>query len=124
MQTLEYQRLDATGVAPFANQFKGPLDARALLGDQIEAGYWDIVWSDVSYLGSALSDAFIVLRLVTNDWEEMGLVYLENNITDWALGKYQYPELSESADISAYPSIGCNIDQMGHVPLLASLTVT
>ena len=110
---LEYQRLDATGEAMYRNQFNGPLDATALLGEQIEAGYWDIEWWTVSYVGSALSDAFIVLELVTDDWEEMGLIYMENNFTDWALGTYSYPVDGDTAE---YPNIGCNSDRMGHVP--------
>lgn len=111
-QTMEYQRLDAAGTAMYGNQFSGPLDANALLGDQIEGGYYDIDWPTVSYVGSALSDAFIVLDLVTADWEEVGLIYMGNNLTDWALGQYSYPESLDPMDT---PYIGCNSDRMGHV---------
>jgi len=43
----------------------------------------------------------------------LGLIYMENNFTDWALGTYSYPV---GGDTAVYPNIGCNIDRMGHVP--------
>merc|ERR1719495_3113018 len=48
-KTVEYIRMDKWKEAMYRNQFNAPLDARALLGDQIEAGYTDIVWSEVEY---------------------------------------------------------------------------
>ena len=115
---MEYQRLDAMGSAMYRNQFNAPLDANALLGTQIEPGYDDVLWSDVSYKGSALSDAFILLNMVTNDWEELGLIYMENNFTSWALGEYSWPAATAGDDeVNAdIPYIGCNVDRMGHVP--------
>jgi hypothetical protein len=111
---MEYNRLDSKTQAMYRNQFNAPLDARALIGDQLDAGYDDIVWSDVEYIGSALSDAEVLLSLVTDDWEELGLVFMENNFTDWAQGTAQWSD--DSSPNSAHPFIGCNVDRMGHVP--------
>jgi len=115
-KTMEYRRLDDMGSAMFRNQFNAPLDAEALLGDQIELGYEDIVWADVSYKGSVLSDAEILLAMVTDDWEELGLTYMQNNFTDWALGTFQWDDNDTSPLTPNTPYIGCNVDRMGHVP--------
>ena len=115
---MEYQRLDRFASAMYRNQFNSPLDATALLGDKIQIGYDDLMWSEAKYVGSALTDASIVLAMVTNDWEELGLTYLTTNFTDWAQGKYSWPHhtaMDMPADVNI-PRIGCNTDRMAHVP--------
>merc|ERR550525_1943432 len=111
---MEYNRLDAITQAMYRNQFNAPLDARALLGDQIEAGYYGIEWETVTYVGSALTDAEILLSLVTNDWEELGLVFMENDFGLWAQGEVVWSETDPKG--FDHPFIGCNVDRMGHVP--------
>ena len=108
-----YRRLDKYDSAMYRNQFNSPLDADVLLGDQINNGYGGIMWSDVSYQGSALTDASITLAMVTNDWEELALTYMTDNFTNWALGKYKWPHSNGNTDT---PYIGCNTDRMAHVP--------
>ncbi len=115
---MEYQRLDSLRAAMYRNQFNAPLDAVALLRDQIEPGYDDVLWSEVKYKGSALSDAFILLSMVTEDWEELGLTYMGDIFQEWTLGETDWPEYTASDDDAspAIPYIGCNVDRMGHVP--------
>merc|ERR1719334_1048443 len=51
--------------------------------------------------------------MVTEDWGELGLIYMTDNFTNWALGEYTWPE----SNASTYtPYIGCNNDRMAHVP--------
>merc|ERR1719361_302446 len=109
---MEYNRLDAFSQAMYRNQFNAPLDARALIGDALDAGYDDIVWADVEYVGSALTDAEILLSLVTEDWEELGLVFMENDFAEWAQGQTSWSDDHGNE----HPYIGCNVDRMGHVP--------
>ena len=100
--------------SPYQTMFGSSMDARAILGDQIEAGQ-DIDWSAVSYIGSALTDAFIALGMATEDWGEAGLLYIEGTTSEpyrfkqWALGLHQWN--------STYrPYLGCNDDRMTHAP--------
>jgi len=88
------------------------------LGTQINPGYYDIVWSEVEYVGSALTDAEILLSMVTEDWGEQGLIYMTDNFTNWALGQYSWPEdvATDSKKNKNIPYIGCNNDRMAHVP--------
>ena len=110
---MEYLRLDKKSSAMYRNQFNAPLDAKALLDTQINAGYGNIIWSEVEYVGSALTDAQILLAMVTEDWGELGLIYMTDNFTNWALGEYTWPESNASTHT---PYIGCNNDRMAHVP--------
>jgi len=70
----------------FRNQFNAPLDAHAVLGSQIEAGQ-DLKWSEVDYVGSPLTDAEILLSLVTDDWGERGMLLITKKFSDWAFGR-------------------------------------
>ena len=108
---MEYVRLDKFNTAMYRNQFNAPLDASALLGNQLERGQ-DLLWSEASYVGTALSDASILLSLVTDDWGEMGLLFLDNDFSDWAMGKHQWNDHDEEE----HPYLGCNNDRMAHVP--------
>jgi len=110
-KTVEYLRMDKYHSAMYRNQFNAPLDARMVLGDQIEAGD-DIVWADVHYEGSALTDAEILLSLVTNDWGEQGLIMIDQNYTDWVQGRHQW----DDSTAAGHPYLGCNNDRMAHVP--------
>lgn len=89
----------------------GSLDAKAVLGDQIEMGS-DIDWTQVKYVGSALTDAFIALGLATEDWGEKSLLWLSDEFKAWAQGEHQW---DYSAD-DARPWLGCNNDRMSHAP--------
>merc|ERR1719447_843036 len=117
-KTMEYRRLDCHNGGMYRNQFNAPLDADALLGPQINGGYYDIVWSEVDYVGSALTDAEILLSMVTEQWGELGLIFTTDNFTGWALGEYSWPNDSASDDVKNdyIPYIGCNNDRMAHVP--------
>ena len=118
LKTMEYLRLDRKQSAMYRNQFNAPLDAVALLGEQIEPGYDDIVWSEVEYKGSALTDAEILLSMVTDDWGEQGLIYMTDNFTNWAQGEYSWPAATagdEETNVNI-PYLGCNNDRMAHVP--------
>ena len=94
----------------FRNQFNAPLDANAVLGSQILAGTDGIDWTEVFYVGSALTDAEIVLAMITDDWAELGLIYMTDNFLSWTLGQHQW---NRTEDVLA---IGCNNDRMAHVP--------
>ena len=93
------------------NMWTGALDARAILGEQIESGE-DIDWTKVEYVGTALTDAFIALGLSTEDWGQKSLLWLSDDFNDWALGRHSW---SYSAD-DARPWFGCNNDRMSHAP--------
>ena len=103
--------MDKHGQAMFRNQFNAPLDARAVLGDQIEAGQ-DLKWSEVEYVGSPLTDAEILLSLVTDDWGERGLLLITANFSNWAFGKKKWDDNTDAG----HPWLGCNNDRMAHVP--------
>ena len=109
----EYIRLDHS--IRYQMMFGASIDASALLGDQIESGQ-DIVWSEVSYVGSALTDSYIALYTATSDWSEMGLMWIEGEengserLYDWSLGQHQFD------DNGSTPFLGCNNDRMSHAP--------
>ena len=112
----EYIRMDNGMNSPYQTMFGSSMDARAILGDQIEIGQ-NITWSEVSYVGSALTDAFIALGIATTDWGEAGLLYLEEDkspfqLRKWALGQYEW---DDSMDWG-HPWLGCNNDRMTHAP--------
>ena len=103
--------MDKYGEAIYRNQFNAPLDAKALLGDQL-VNQPEITWSEVEYVGSALSDAEILLGLVTEDWAEQALLFMPNSFTAWAMGKAKWDDHRDDAR----PWLGCNNDRMAHVP--------
>jgi len=72
----------------------------------------NVDWANVKYVGSALSDAEIVLKMIGEDWGDLALVYMTDNFTDWTIGEYSWPE----NDTYITPYLGCNNDRMGHVP--------
>merc|ERR1719361_1674803 len=111
-KSLEYVRMDKWNEAMYRNQFNAPLDANAILGDQILPGSDNITWADTTYIGSALSDASILLAIVTEDWGEKGLIFLPDDFTTWALGESTWDD--EKND--GHPYLGCNNDRMSHVP--------
>merc|ERR1719474_2359581 len=78
---------------------------------QIDMGE-DIVWADVRYIGGPLTDASILLAMVTDDWGEQGLIMMPENYTNWALGKHQWDDSTKAG----HPYLGCNNDRMAHVP--------
>merc|ERR1719295_1136598 len=81
-KTMEYVRMDHADNAMYRNQFNAPLDATALLGDQIDLR-GNVDWSSATYIGSALSDAEIVLKMIGEDWGDLALVYMTDNFTKW-----------------------------------------
>ena len=109
---MEYVRLDRSEEYTYQNQFAGPLDARAMLGPQIEVGNDDIIWSEMHYVGTALTDALILLQLLTDDWGELGNSLVHSNMTSWTLGQFTWSD--EEKEDSPY--LGCNVDRMGHIP--------
>ena len=112
-KTQEYVRLDNGMTTPFLTMFGAAMDARALLGDQIEAGQ-NMSWIEAHYIGSHLTDAFMAVALSTSDWSEMGLLYVEgptmsaDKLLEWAVGQYTFD--------FANPVLGCNNDRMTHAP--------
>ena len=108
---MEYHRLDAPQSAMYRNQFNAPLDAKALLGDQLDLRE-NVDWENAKYIGSAMSDASILLAVMTDDWEELALTFLDTNFIEWAIGNYSWP--ADNNHVTPY--IGCNVDRMGHVP--------
>ena len=99
----------------YQNMWGGAFDARACLGDQIEAGD-DLDWTQVSYVGNALMDSFIALGMATTDWGEMGMFYMEgtafgqyDGFGQWTLGQNTFSNFT-------HPYLGCNNDRMTHVP--------
>ena len=93
------------------NMWTASLDARAVLGDQIEAGQ-DLDWSAVQYVGTALTDSYIALALATSDWSEKSLLWLNDAFIEWSLGEHSWG--TEMDD--AHPWLGCNNDRMSHAP--------
>ena len=91
------------------NMWTGSLDARAILGDQIEAGQ-DMDWSTAKYVGSALTDAFIALGFATNDWGEKSLLWLSDDFKAWSLGEHSW----DYSAADSRPWLGCNNDRMSH----------
>eukprot|EP01084_Bolivina_argentea_P036369 67300_1 len=108
--TVEYLRLDEFSVTPYANPYNAALDARSVLGDAVNAGYYNIPWSTVNYIGDVLTDAHIAMDLCTDDWGEKGLMVIGDEFSGWALGKYQW---STESDYT-HPFLGCNGDRMTH----------
>merc|ERR1712130_233121 len=80
-------------------------------GDQLDLR-GNVDWPNVKYVGSALSDAEITLKMIGQDWGDLALVYLTDDFTNWAIDEYSWP----SNDSTETPYIGCNVDRMGHVP--------
>ena len=93
------------------NMWTASLDARALLGDQIENGQ-NIAWSQVQYVGTALTDSYIALRLATNDWSEQSLLWISDQFVEWSLGEHSWGSIKNDA----HPWLGCNNDRMSHAP--------
>jgi len=110
-KSVEYLRMDKYHSAMYRNQFNAPLDAKRVLGGQIYEGQ-DMVWGSVHYEGSPLTDASILLAMVTDDWGEQGLIMMDSNYTNWALGKHQWDDSTKAG----HPYLGCNNDRMAHVP--------
>jgi len=111
-KTLEYIRFDKWDEAMYRNQFNGPLDASWLLGDQTVTGDNAMPWADVEYRGSPLTDASVLLSLVTNDWGEQALMFIPEDFQQWALGN----NLWNNTANTSHPHLGCNNDRMSHVP--------
>ena len=59
---------------------------KALLGPKINTQRQSFAWSDVEYVGSALTDAEIVLGLATNDWAELGFSWFDSDFSEWVQG--------------------------------------
>ena len=59
---------------------------KALLGPKINTLRKSFLWSEMEYVGSALTDAEIVLGLATNDWAELGFSWFDSDFSDWAQG--------------------------------------
>ena len=99
----------------YQNPWTAALDAKAILGDQIEAGM-AIDWHSAEYVGSALTDAFVALALSTDDWNEKGLLWFDSHrhFLSWALGHYQWPPVQREE--AYHPQLGCNNDRMTHTP--------
>merc|ERR550525_1983419 len=110
-KTMEYVRLDRSGNFTYQNQFAAPLDARAMLGEQIEDGS-DIVWAETQYVDNALTDALLMLTALTEDWGELGQSLIPDVMIDWVLGEGDW------VDDNSWnrPYLGCNVDRMGHIP--------
>ena len=108
---LEYVRLDRSENYTYQNQFAAPLDARAMLGDVVDDGQ-DLVWADVQYVGTALTDALLMLNTLTDDWGELGQSLIPDVMTSWVLGEQPFDDDSDAN----HPFLGCNVDRMGHIP--------
>merc|ERR550525_1105493 len=80
-KTMEYVRMDHARHAMYRNQFNAPLDATALLGDQLDLRE-NVDWANVKYIGFALSDAEITLKMIGQDWGDLALVYLTDDFTN------------------------------------------
>jgi len=109
---MEYVRLDRNGNYTYQNQFAAPLDARAILGSQIEVGNDDMVWSEAQYVGTALTDALLMLSALSEDWGELGQSLIPDVFISWVLDEAEWGDESEMA----HPYLGCNVDRMGHIP--------
>merc|ERR1719266_1234071 len=89
---MEYTRLDRSGEYTYQNMFAGPLNARAMLGKQVEAGNDGLVWSETHYVGTALTDAVIMIQLLTDDWGELQNSLVPSEMTSWTLGDYVWSD--------------------------------
>merc|ERR550525_106468 len=114
-KTMEYVRMDHAMNAMYRNQFNAPLDATALLGDQLDLRE-NVDWANVKYVGSALSDAEITLKMIGQDWGDLALVYLTDDFTNWAIDNHSWPSSDNASFADDTPYFGCNNDRMGHVP--------
>ena len=101
--------MDIPDTSFYRNQFNGPIDASALLGEQMMAGYDGIVWSEVEYRGSPLTDAILTLGMITDDWNELNVLLLDD-LPEWALGENPW----DDEDEKGHPYLGCNNDRMSH----------
>ena len=104
--------MDRSEEYTYQNQFAAPLDARAMLGAQVDVGNADLVWSEAHYVGTALTDALMLMNLLSDDWGELGQSLVPSNMTSWTLGDFVWSDESETDS----PYLGCNVDRMGHVP--------
>merc|ERR1712242_621999 len=90
-QTLEYIRLDRSKEYTYQNQFAAPLDARAMLGSEVEQGNGHMTWTEVQYAGTALTDALLMINMLTDDWGELGQSLIgASDFLDWTIGEYQW----------------------------------
>jgi len=125
-QTMEYIRLDRADEYTYQNQFAAPLDARAMLGDQVETGNDDMPWTETQYVGTSLTDALLLINMLSDDWGELGQSLVgASDLLDWTIGEYQWTDDAadrEETDAGGLPTdtdspyLGCNVDRMGHVP--------
>ncbi len=104
--------MDKSGNYTYQNQFAAPLSARAMLGSQVEVGDDDMEWENAHYVGTALTDALLMLNLLTDDWGELGQSLIPEKMNSWVLGKYQWSATNDEDS----PYLGCNVDRMGHIP--------
>jgi hypothetical protein len=113
---MEYVRMDNGWDTTFLNMWESGFDARAILGDQLDAGQ-DIVWSETEYVGSALMDSYIALHQATNNsnWGELGQMFM-GEIANWATGGGYVWSDESTDDGQGNPYLGCNNDRMTHVP--------
>ena len=84
---MEYVRLDKSGNYTYQNQFAAPLDARAMLGTQIEVGQDNLKWGTAQYVGTALTDAMLMITAITDDWGELGQSLVPQEMLGWTLGE-------------------------------------
>jgi len=78
----------------------------------------NITWSEMTYAGSALMDAYVAFHIATNNsqWGELGQMFM-GDLADWAINKDDW-RFSNAAtdDGEGKPYLGCNNDRMTHVP--------
>lgn len=122
---MEYVRLDDGWDTSFLNFWESGFDAEALLGaEQLSAGQ-NITWSEMTYAGSALMDAYVAFHIATNNsqWGELGQMFM-GDLADWAINKDDW-RFSNAAtdDGEGKPYLGCNNDRMTHVPKGLSMTL-
>ena len=112
----EYIRMDDGMSSPYQSMFGSALDARAILGEQIEGGQDNIKWSEMQYVGTPLTDAIVAMSAASDDWGEMGLMWVTDHFSGWALGQYQWNDDGQVLTDESHPYLGCNNDRMTHVP--------
>ena len=76
----------------------------------------DIDWHNTTYVGNALTDAYVALALGTDSWDDKGLLWFDSHrhFLSWAMGNYRWPP--ENREDTYHPQLGCNNDRMTHTP--------
>jgi len=93
----------------YVNPLTGPMDALSMIGEK-ELDYYkyelDNDFSETSYIGNALTDAFIAMNKLSDNWNYLGGMMIKNDVT--------VPWAEDEAGFYDDWGFACNVDPMLH----------